>query len=493
MLVMNRITAIMPYRTGRGFRRMVEPLIESSSVGRIIVIHGDERPPSLPKCEARRAPSFYDGRTWNELIEEIRTGFFLLIRDGDEVEAGSRALERLLETAQIRGAGMVYTDYWEEGAGGCRLHPVNDHQPGSLRDTFDFGPAQLFSTRTVRKAIRRHGAVADCRHAGLYDLRLKLSLEGPLFHLPETLFTVRRAGISPPALDLFSYVDPDNQAAQQEMEAAVTAHLKRIDAWIGPPFEPPPTIRKRFPVEASVVIPVRNRATTIAEAVRSALDQKTDFPFNVIVVDNHSTDGTAKALSKLSRTGKVIHHVPARTDLGIGGCWNEAIALPSCGRWTVQLDSDDLYSGPDSLQQLVSFLRQGRFAMVVGAYTLVDECFEMIPPGLVAHREWTDDNGPNNALRVNGFGAPRAFDTALIRKIGFLNVSYGEDYALALRISRRYRIGRIYESLYLCRRWSGNTDADLSIYEANRNDAFKDTIRTLEILARQKRNREAQP
>ena len=240
-------------------------------------------------------------------------------------------------------------------------------------------------------------------------------------------------------------------------------------------------------MEASVVIPVRNRKETIAEAVKSALSQETDFPFNVIVVDNHSTDGTTAILSDLARQYSSLKHiVPKRTDLGIGGCWNEALRHEACGRYAVQLDSDDLYSSHRTLQKMVDMLRQGNYAMVIGSYTLVDSRLEEIPPGLIDHREWTDENGHNNALRINGLGAPRAFNTGLMRKIGFLNVSYGEDYAAALRICREYRIGRIYESLYLCRRWSGNTDAALSIEEANRNNAFKDKIRTIEILARQK-------
>jgi hypothetical protein len=487
---MNRITVIMPYLARTVFRRIVQILIDSSSVARIIVVHGSRRPPTLPKCETRRAPSLNDGATWNSLIEDIRTGSFLLVRDAGEIDVGPRTLERLLETAQISSAGMVYTDYWDEGGRERRHHPVNDYQPGSLRDTFDFGPLQMYSTQAVRKALKRHGAIPGYRHAGLYDLRLKLSIDASLFHLPEPHCTVRD-GMAPP--DLFAYIDPSYEAVQREMEASVTTHLKRIDAWVGPPFEASPPSLNCFPVEASIVIPVRNRAATVVEAVRSALSQRTDFPFNVIVVDNHSTDGTTEILSQLARTGKVIHYVPARTDLGIGGCWNKAVFSSFCGRWAVQLDSDDLYSGPGSLQRIVALLRQGRFAMVIGAYTLVNERFEKIPPGLVAHREWTDDNGPNNALRVNGLGAPRAFDTVLIRRIGFLNVSYGEDYAMALRISRQYRVGRIYESLYLCRRWSGNTDAELSIEQSNRNDAFKDTIRTLEILARQKMIREGSP
>ena len=299
---------------------------------------------------------------------------------------------------------------------------------------------------------------------------------------------IRRADEPSGSEKLFAYVDPRNEAVQKEMETVFTDYLKKIEAYL-------PSHRLRimeqspdsFPVEASVIIPVRNRKGTIAEAVKSALSQETDFPFNVIVVDNHSTDGTTDLLSDLARQNPAMNHIiPGRTGLGIGGCWNEALRSEVCGRFAVQLDSDDLYSSDRALQKIVDRLRQGDYAMVIGSYTLVDSRLEEVPPGLIDHREWTDENGHNNALRVNGLGAPRAFNTSLMRNFGFLNVSYGEDYAAALRICREYRIGRIYESLYLCRRWSGNTDAALSIVEANRNDAFKDSIRTEEILARQK-------
>jgi len=289
---------------------------------------------------------------------------------------------------------------------------------------------------------------------------------------------------------MFAYVDPRNKAAQKEMEIVFTNYLRKIGAYLPPRhFKEVEKTPRFFPVEASVVIPVRNRKGTITEAVKSALSQRTDLPFNVIVVDNYSTDGTTVILSSLARKHPRLKHVvPKRTDLGIGGCWNEALRHKACGRYAVQLDSDDLYGSPHTLQKMVDMLRHGKYAMVIAAYTLVNRKLKEIPPGLINHREWTDENGHNNALRINGLGAPRAFDTGLMRRIKFLNVSYGEDYAAALRICREYRIGRIYESLYLCRRWSGNTDAALGIEERNRNDAFKDKIRTAEILARQKMN-----
>jgi glycosyltransferase involved in cell wall biosynthesis len=273
------------------------------------------------------------------------------------------------------------------------------------------------------------------------------------------------------------------------MEAAATAHLKRIGAWLAPVFRDVPPSNRPFPAEASVVIPVRNRTETVADAVKSALAQRTDFPFNVIVVDNHSTDGTTAILKDLAGRNHALKHIiPVRQDLSIGGCWNEAVFSEACGRYAVQLDSDDLYSSEDALQRLVVILRRENCAMVVGSYTIVDGNLREIPPGLIDHREWTDANGRNNALRINGLGAPRGFNTEILRQTGFPNVGYGEDYAVALRLSREYRVGRIYDSLYLCRRWEGNTDAALSVEQANRNDAYKDRLRTIEIRARRKMN-----
>jgi hypothetical protein len=392
---------------------------------------------------------------------------------------------------------MAYGSWRDSGPGGSGDHPVNAYRPGSIREGFDFGPAVLLSVPACREALAKHGPVGDFRHAGFYDLRLKLSLEHRLSRLDRPVF----ARIPPERADdsagaaaerHFDYVDPRNREAQVEFEAAATAHLKRLGAWLEPVFRPVPRSRASFPVLASVVIPVRNRRETVAEAVRSALGQEADFPFNVLVVDNHSTDGTTEVLAALARRSRSVRHiVPARRDLGIGGCWNEAIRSPLCGRYAVQLDSDDLYEGTGALRRIVGVLREGTFAMAVGSYRLVNQRLEEVPPGVVDHREWTPENGRNNALRINGLGAPRAFDTAVLRRIGFPNVSYGEDYAVALRISRDYQIGRIYESLYLCRRWGGNTDAALPVEAANRNDAYKDRLRTLEIRARRGKNRRA--
>jgi GT2 family glycosyltransferase len=387
---------------------------------------------------------------------------------------------------------MVYSDYLEKEQGNLVEHPVNDYQLGSIRDEFDFGYLMLFSIPAIRRALGKYGPIPAVVHAGLYDLRLKVSVDHSVFHIQEFLYTMQEPDDNTEKVrsqheDQFNYVSPRNQAVQKEMELVATEHLRNIGAFLEPRFKHVPQSEYNYPVEASVIIPVLNRVRTITDAVRSALTQETDFPYNVIVVDNHSTDGTSPILSALAgRSPAVKHIIPSRYDLTIGGCWNEAVFSDVCGRYAVQLDSDDLYEGPGTLQKLIDVMRSGDFAMVIGSYTLVNESLQTIPPGIIDHREWTDDNGRNNALRVNGLGAPRAFYTALLRKIGFLNVGYGEDYAMALRLSRDYRIGRIYESLYLCRRWAGNTDARISIEMRNRHDAFKDKIRTVEIMARRK-------
>jgi len=445
------------------------------------------------RCRSLAAPDFSSSRGLRLILEACRTPYLLFLspRTG-EFLPGENALDRFCEVAGSTGAGVVYSDFYELSRTGKTPHPLNDYQPGSVRDDFDFGPLVLFSVAAIREALRKHGDIPEVEFAGLYDLRLKVSIDHAVHHIRQPLYT---AGVDDGAdhiEKIFSYVDRRNESRQKEMEKVFTEYLKAIDAYLAPRFRAVERVPYPFPVEASVVIPVRNRKETIAGAVQSALSQQTTFPFNVIVVDNHSTDGTTAVLSEWARRHPALHHViPARRDLGIGGCWNEALLSEACGRYAVQLDSDDLYSGPGTLQKIVDLFRRDNPAMVIGSYTVVNADWEVIPPGLVDHREWTEENGRNNALRVNGLGAPRAFNTSLVRKIGFPNVSYGEDYAVALRICREYRIGRIFESLYWCRRWAGNTDASLTLEEANRNDAFKDGIRTAEIRARQRMNRGA--
>ncbi len=445
----------------------------------------------LPGCRLVAGASFYSSMTLERVLAGTATEYLLLLPAGAHVVPDRDGIEGLVETARAARAGIVYADFSELEGGRKVLHPLNDYQPGSVRDNFDFGPMMLISVGAVRTALTRRGNLASSTFAALYDLRLKVSIDHPIQHVARPLYSVT-VDDSAARTSLFDYVDPRNAAAQKEMEVVFTDYLKKIGAYLSPEqySDMPRSDDTAFPVEASVIIPVRDRKGTIADAVRSALSQQTDFPFNVIAVDNHSTDGTTNVLARLTQADeRVCHVVPSRTDLAIGGCWNEAVYSALCGRYAVQLDSDDLYSTLRTLQRIVDMLRTHRYAMVIGSYTLVDFDLHELPPGLIDHREWTDDNGRNNALRVNGLGAPRAFDTRLMRQAGFLNASYGEDYAAALRMCREHRIGRIYESLYLCRRWPGNTDAALSIEQTNRNDAFKDRIRTDEIVARQKINR----
>jgi hypothetical protein len=491
---MRKITIVLSFQAHSRWAITLPPLLQSPLVEAVIIVRPRACKPLPPRCDEVRAASIPSGRTIMRILDKVKTPYLLMVLQAQEIHLGPYALERLVEVAETTKAGMVYADYHEQGRGDHPVrrteHPVNDYQLGSLRDDFDFGPLMLFSRSAIRKALKKYGPLPNTGGGGLYDLRLKISADAPLFHIQEFLSAKVESERGPGGERQFDYLDPRNQIVQREMEKAATRHLRRIGAWLRPVFKKVPPAETAFPVEASVIIPVRNRKRTVAEAIESALSQKTDFAFNVVVVDNHSNDGTTPLLSRLAgKDARLVHLIPSRWDLHIGGCWNEAICSPFCGRYAVQLDSDDLYSGRDTLQKVVDLFRSGNYGMVVGSYTLVNERLEEILPGLVDHREWTDANGRNNALRVNGLGAPRAFHTELLRKIRFPNVGYGEDYAVALRLSREYRVGRIFESLYLCRRWEGNTDATLSIEKANCNDAFKDRLRTLEILARQQLNR----
>ncbi len=389
------------------------------------------------------------------------------------IEPGGRMFDRMSQVMRDSGAGLIYSDSVE--------HPRIDYQLGSIRDNFDFGPVIAVPAVAAREA----GLEPNSKFAGLYDLRLRISEKRPIVRIPEPLYAASVADSRTTGQKQFDYVDPRNREYQIEMEQAATAHLKRIGAFLEPQFAGVTESAGAFPVLATVVIPVRNRERTISDAVVSALKQKTDFDFNVVVINNHSTDRTAEILDQI-QDARLVQIIPERRDLGIGGCWNHAIYSAHCGRYAVQLDSDDLYAGEDVLARIVAELRRGPYAMVIGSYTMVNFALQEIPPGLIDHREWTRENGRNNALRINGLGAPRAFDTGILRQTGFPNVSYGEDYAVALRISREYEIGRIYDSLYFCRRWEGNTDSALPLETANRYDAYKDWLRTNEIQARMK-------
>ncbi len=429
------------------------------------------------------------------LLAWADTSHLCVIKNDVAVGCDPPAMRRLLDAARDTGAGLVYADFTEVKGMALNPHPLNDYEEGSLRDDFDFGPMFVLSTGAIAGAIGKYGPPPRDAGLALYDLRLKISIDTQILHIPEFLYRASPARPAPAKETTskteahFSYTARGNLSRQKKLEKIATAHLKRIGAFL-PPRTKKATETTKTQWKASVVIPVRNRKKTIADALASALAQKTDFPFNIIVVDNHSTDGTTGIIKKIASRHTQVHHIiPPVHGLGIGGCWNEAIFSPQCGRYAVQLDSDDLYSSPETLQKIVDTLSRGSYAMVVGSYTLVDEKLKPIEPGLIDHREWTDANGHNNLLRVNGMGAPRAFNTEVLRKTSFPDMSYGEDYAVALSLTREYKIGRIFESLYLCRRWSDNTDADPSLEKQNRHDHYKDRLRTLEIKARQKLNR----
>lgn len=487
---MRLISVVLPYSTHPDFQNTLKQFFTSSLVQKIYVVHGGDFTGSYPNCEGVRSDAFTSGKTVNQLIAKTTTDFMLFVTRSQEIQLGQSALERLVVLAELPGVGMVYADYFEVKNGARTGHPVNDYQLGSIRDGFDFGPVMLFSMGAVKRSVKRYGPVRNVERAGLYDLRLKVSVDHSLFHIQEYLSTAVESDLRKTGEKLFDYVDPKNRQVQVEMEDVATRHLKDIDVYLKPKFKRVPKSSVVFPVEASVIIPVRNRERTVGDAVSSVLTQKTDFPFNIIVVDNHSTDGTTRILAGLSKQNPLLKHlIPSRQDLGIGGCWNEAVQSEHCGRYAIQLDSDDLYRDDDTMQKVVDIFRAGRYAMVIGSYKLVNMKLEELPPGVIDHKEWTPANGRNNALRINGLGAPRAFQTALLREVRLPNVSYGEDYAVALRLSREYQIGRIFEPVYLCRRWEGNTDAALSVEKANQNDLYKDRIRTIEMLARQRMNR----
>ena len=418
------------------------------------------------------------------IAENTDADYLLLCTRMTSVRWGLYALERFLRTADDTGAVMVYSDHYSLEEGALTKHPAIDYQAGSLRDDFDFGSLWLIKSQALLDYMAQTDRV-DYQYAGLYDLRLYLSRKGEIFHLNEYLYTEAELDTRKSGEKQFDYVNPRNREVQIEMERACTAHLEKVGAIVDTNFYRQPDFDEQdFACEASVVIPVFNREKTIADAVKSALSQKTNFPYNVIVVNNHSTDSTGKILDSID-DGRLIQIVPSRTDLGIGGCWNVAVNSDHCGKFAVQLDSDDLYSSPKTLQKIVDAFHEQKAAMIIGSYRMCDFDLNTLPPGLIDHKEWTEDNGCNNALRINGLGAPRAFFTPLVRQIQFPNTSYGEDYALGLAFSRRYRIGRIYDELYLCRRWGGNSDAALSVERVNANNLYKDRLRTMELKARQ--------
>ena len=482
-----RTDCFLPLGTEKQIRDLSQTLRSSGCVNRIYILCPEDVAPGiLPDgCQTLHTESLTGSLTVKAISELCEAEYCLIYHKAQPLDLGYHAMERLLRVADDTQADLVYADHYALLPDSTRTaKPVIDYQKGSLRDDFDFGPLVLLRTHAL-KTYTQQKPFPDYRFAGWYDLRLYLSRHGELFHLNEYLYTEIETDTRKSGERNFDYVDPKNRDVQIEMEQACTEHLKRTGAYLAPEeFDDVDLQCEEFPCEATVVIPVRNRVRTIEDAIRSVLSQKTTFDFNLIVVDNHSTDGTTEAIGRYSHDPHVIHLKPERDDLGIGGCWNMAIHHSRCGRFAVQLDSDDLYSSPQTLQRIIDTFYREKAAMVIGSYRMTDFALQTLPPGLIDHKEWTPENGRNNALRINGLGAPRAFFTPILRKLQIPNTSYGEDYALGLCFSRYYRIGRIYDELYLCRRWEGNSDAALSIEKTNANNLYKDRLRTIEINAR---------
>jgi hypothetical protein len=485
------VTVYLPYSGQEQTQRTIDQLKKSPLVEAICLLAtGDVS--ALPEgCDRLAVDSLYGSRTMQMIARQSKTPYTLLVIHDTTIEFGQFSLERLLSVAGLTGSGMVYSDYHDIQGGQRVSHPVIEYQLGSIRDDFNFGSVLLFDTKALRAAV---GSVPrqKFQYAGLYALRMAVSRRRPITRVSEHLYGKVELDVRRSDQKQFDYVDPKNRAVQIEMEAAATEHLKQIGAWLKPRFKTPNLDGAAFQTEASVIIPVKNRAQTVGDAVSSVLKQQTTFSFNLIIVDNHSTDGTTDLLrSYAQKDNRMVHLVPERQDLLIGGCWNEAIMHPACGRFAVQLDSDDIYSDETTLQKIVDAFHREKCAAVIGSYRMTNFKLEEIPPGVIDHREWTPDNGRNNALRIQGLGAPRAYYTPIIRGIRFPNVSYGEDYAAVLAVSREYQIARIYEPIYLCRRWEGNSDAGIDVVKQNTFNLYKDKLRTFEIMARQRMNKGA--
>lgn len=488
------ITCFIPYGSENQINKTIRHLQECPTVDRIFLLPTSPVPNlSLPdKCYILPSSAPESVERYKQVALYANTPFTLICTQVQDLEFGYMALERMCDYLSAPQCSMVYADHYKTIKGERTPHPVIDYQLGSVRDDFDFGSLLMFRTDYLKRAINEIEAEKEYQHSALYALRLALSRYGELTHIREFLYTETEIDLRKSGEKQFDYVDPRNRQVQIEREEVFTRHLKKIGAYLKPGMMTVDLKEGEFSHEASIIIPVRNRARTINDAIRSVLEQETSFPFNLIIIDNHSTDGTSEIIEQYKNDNRVIHLIPERTDLGIGGCWNLGINHPECGRFAIQLDSDDLYSSPHTLQTIVDKFYKEQCAMVIGSYRMTDFTLQTLPPGVIDHKEWTDENGHNNALRINGLGAPRAFFTPLLRKIRVPNTSYGEDYALGLAFSRQYRIGRIYDVLYLCRRWEGNSDAALSIEKINQNNNYKDSLRTLEIKLRQAMNKKRQ-
>ena len=476
------INCFLPFSRLEETVQTVKELRASTLVDKIYLLASPITNVCIPGCELISVEKMQSTQAMRAIAEHSDKAYTLLYTKRTALKIGLFALERMVQVMEMTHAGMAYADHYQQMDGVQKPAPVIDYQPGSLRDDFNFGSVLLFNANAFKEVIEN--TEEEYQYAGLYDLRLKISQKSKLVHINEYLYTEVESDKRKSGEKQFDYVDPKNRQVQIEMEQACTNHLKEIGGYLYPIFRPVDFSSHTFEYEASVIIPVRNRIRTVKDAVRSALDQQTTFPFNVIVIDNHSTDGTSEVLRELSSDKRLIHVIPERDDLGIGGCWNIGIHHEKCGKFAVQLDSDDVYKDEHSLQIIIDTFYTQKCAMVIGTYMMTNFDMQEIAPGIIDHKEWTPDNGRNNALRINGLGAPRAFYTPILREIKAPNTSYGEDYALGLKISHDYQIGRIYDVIYLCRRWDGNSDAALPVEKINQNNLYKDRLRTWELEQR---------
>ena len=485
---MKLINCFIAYNDVAQAEKTAQNLLKSTLVKSVFLLATSGNNLLVEGCECIEIDSLNSTRTIRKISEKSDTPYSLIYTKDTTLELGQYALERFYHIADGTKAGLVYSDYYQIADGVRTNLPLIDYQDGSLRDDFNFGSVLFYNTEYLKKALE--ASTEEYKYAGLYDLRLKVSQLADLIHINEYLYSEIEHDTRKSGEKLFDYVDPKNRGIQIEMEAACTDHLKKTGGYLAPKFKSIAFEEKSFPVEASVIIPIRDRVRTVEDAIKSVLSQKTTFSFNLIVVDNFSTDGTSEIIEKYAKLdSRLIHIKPTRTDLGIGGCWNEGVDYPGCGKFSVQLDSDDVYKDDNSLQTIVDAFYEQNCAMVIGSYTMTNFKMETIAPGLIDHKEWTPENGRNNALRINGLGAPRAFYTPILRTIKVPNTSYGEDYALGLYFSREYQIGRIYDSVYLCRRWDDNSDASLDVVKMNGYNLYKDKIRTIELKARQNLNK----
>jgi len=482
-LQMKKINAFILFSEPQFAKQTVEELKKSELINKIFLLSPSDVTETIEGCQNIEIDSLQSTETVRKIAAKSNADYSLIYTKSTVLRLGYFALERMVKIADDSQSGLVYADYYEIKEGVKQNHPVIDYQEGSLRDDFNFGSLLIYKAEALMEAAKKMEN-EKYTFAGFYDLRLKVSQNYPLTHINEYLYTEIEDDNRASGQKIFDYVDPKNRQVQIEMEQACTKHLKVVGAYLEPKFTKIAFEKGNYPVEASVLIPVRNRIKTIKDAIDSVLKQKTDFAFNLIVVDNHSSDGTTEAIDEFKADERLIHVIPERDDLGIGGCWNLGVHNEKCGKFVVQLDSDDVYSDENTLQKIVNAFYEQNCAMVVGTYQMTNFAMEEIPPGIIDHKEWTPDNGRNNALRINGLGAPRAFYTPVLREIKVPNTSYGEDYALGLNISRNYQIGRIYDVLYLCRRWEDNSDASLDIVKMNGHNLYKDRIRTWELQAR---------